>query len=76
MSLDIESVKKRLGEVVKEKRELCGLSQTKLAELSGIHRTHVAGVESGGKNLTVESLLRLSESLGTLPSKLLKESGC
>jgi CheY-like chemotaxis protein/DNA-binding XRE family transcriptional regulator len=41
-----------------------GLSQETLAELSDLHRTYISAVESGKRNLTLESIQRLATALG------------
>lgn len=74
MGLDSEKVKKALGTEVRSIREELGLTQSQLADLSGLHRTYVAGVENGGRNLTIESLIKLATSLKALPSELLRRA--
>ena len=41
-----------------------GISQETLAELSDLHRTYISAVESGKRNLTLESIQRLATALG------------
>lgn len=63
----IESEKKYYELVVtlKEKRESLGLTQEKLAQLSNLPRTTITKVESGSRNATLETLMRIAEALGT-----------
>lgn len=63
----IESEKKYYELVVtlKEKRESLGLTQEKLAQLSNLPRTTITKVESGSRNATLETILRIAEALGT-----------
>lgn len=63
-----------LGEVIRKKRSKLGYSQESFAHEVGVHRTYMGSIERGEKNLTIRNLLRVSEALGTLPSKLLKEA--
>lgn len=62
----IESEKKYYELVVslKEKRESLGLTQEKLAQLSNVPRTTITKVESGSRNATLETLMRIAEALG------------
>jgi transcriptional regulator with XRE-family HTH domain len=52
-------------------RKRQGISQEKLAELCGLHRTYVGSVERGERNVSLSSLEALSEALGvTVPDLL------
>ncbi len=52
-----------------------GLSQEKLAELSGCHPTYVGQLERGEKNATVESIEKISIALNVSLSKLFEKLG-
>lgn len=47
------------------------LSQEKLAELSGLHRTYVSSVERCERNITLETVERFAAALGASPIDLL-----
>jgi transcriptional regulator with XRE-family HTH domain len=48
-----------------------GVSQEALADVLGVHRTYMGGVERGERNLTLRSLERLAERMGVDPVALL-----
>ena len=53
-----------MGFKIKEKRLELGLSQEQLAEMSGVSRTIISGLESGKTTVTTtETLLRLSKAM-------------
>ena len=52
-----------------------GLSQDQLAELSGLHTNYVGQVERGEKNLTIETLQKIVEGLGTSLEELFRYLG-
>lgn len=62
-----------LGERLRVFRHTKNLSQEKFAELAGLDRTYVSGLERGKRNPSFLMLIRLSESLGVKPSKLFGE---
>ena len=57
----------RVGFSIRKQREEIGLSQEKLAELAGLHRTYIGQVERGEKNLTLRSLERIAKALNIKP---------
>jgi len=59
-----------LGRAICQLRKLRGLSQEKLAELAGIHRTYVSQLERGLKSPTVTVLYKLSAALNTSLSQV------
>lgn len=63
----IEAEKKyyKLVVALKEKREELGLTQERLAEISDLPRTTITKVESGSRNATLETLMRIAEALGS-----------
>lgn len=54
---------KVFGENVREIRIQKNLSQEKLAELSGLHRTYISGIECLGRNISLENVQRIADAL-------------
>ena len=50
-----------------------GLSQEKLAELSGCHHTYIGQIERGEKNATIESIQKIASALNISLSKLFEK---
>jgi transcriptional regulator with XRE-family HTH domain len=59
------------GEVLREIRRSRRLSQERLAEVSGCHRTYVSLLERGINGPSLSMLFQLGSALGVTPSELL-----
>ena len=66
---------RRFGAEVRRHRLEVGLSQERLASLSGLDRTYVGGVERGERNVGVVNVVRIADALGIAPADLLKHLG-
>lgn len=60
------------GRNLRAHREGRGLSQEAFADVVGVHRTYMGGVERGERNLTLRSVERIADRIGVDPLELLK----
>ncbi len=58
------------GERIRALRQDRGLSQERLAELAGVHRTYLSSVERGERNVSLDNIYAIAEALGVSPSEL------
>jgi transcriptional regulator with XRE-family HTH domain len=65
-------LQQRVGVNLRRYRERHQLSQEALAELMGVHRTYMGGLERGERNITLKSLERIAERLNLDPLSLLE----
>lgn len=72
MSIESKSILDIFARNVKKRNEL-GISQEKLAELSGLHRTYIGMIERSEKNITLLNIQKISKALNVEISTLLKE---
>ena len=56
-------------------RQARGLSQEKFAEVLGVHRTYMGGVERGERNLTLRSVEKIARRIDMEPLMLLRPDG-
>lgn len=71
----MSDITKILGQRIRNYRTSNGLSQEKLAELSGCHPTYIGQIERGEKNATIESISKISAALNVSLSTLFEKLG-
>lgn len=64
---------KKFGERVRTLRNALGLSQEKLAEKAGVHRTYIGMIERGEKNITLSNIEKIASALGVSVDTLFKK---
>jgi transcriptional regulator with XRE-family HTH domain len=66
-------LQRTVGGNLRRYRQQQGLSQEAFAEVVGVHRTYMGGLERGERNLTLRSVERIAERLGVDPRELLAD---
>ncbi|HVV02007.1 MAG TPA: response regulator [Verrucomicrobiae bacterium] len=56
-------IKSRFGTAIRSRRKDLGLSQEELAGRAGLHRTYVADIERGARNLSLANIEKLATAL-------------
>lgn len=67
----MEKILERFGNRLREVRQEAGISQEKLAEVAGLHRTYVSSVERGERNISLLNIKKLADALNVAPADLL-----
>jgi transcriptional regulator with XRE-family HTH domain len=67
------AILKVIGQNVRLYRKNAGISQERLADLAGLHRTYVGGIERGERNVSAENIARIAAALKVKPYELLVE---
>ncbi len=62
----------RLGRRLSELREKHGLSQTQLADMAGIRKTHLSQIENGAVAARIDTLYALAQALDLKLEELFK----
>lgn len=65
------SLKYSTSQIILLLRKEAGLSQEKLAEKAGVHRTYISQLERGIKSPTIPILFKLAQGLNTKPSDII-----
>ena len=69
----MSEIAKFIGRRIRNYRTQRGLSQEKLAELSGCHPTYTGQVERSEKNATLESIEKIASALNVPLSQLFEK---
>lgn len=65
-------LQRNFGRNLRAYREKRGLSQEAFAEVLGVHRTYMGGIERGERNLTLKSVERIAGRIDVEPLSLLR----
>lgn len=71
----VERIDRRLGDLVRCRRQALRLSQTQLAERLGVTYQQIQKYESGQTRISVALLIRLSRELDLTPNEFLAQLG-
>lgn len=58
-----ESARERFAHNMRRRRHELELSQEKVAEVCGLHRTYVGSVERGERNVSIDNMERIAAAL-------------
>ena len=61
--MDKEPILLQFGQRVQKIRKARNLSQEKLAELAGVHRTYIGMIERAEKNITLCNIEKIAQAL-------------
>lgn len=73
MMNNLDNLSKEFGKRIKIERIKKEVSQEKLAELSGLHRTTLGTIENGKTSPTLDSIAKIAKALNVTLSELLKD---
>ena len=68
--MNSENILERFGQNVQRVRKERNISQEKLAELAGLHRTYIGMIERAEKNITLCNIEKVAKALGVKISEL------
>lgn len=66
-------IKQRFGSAIKKRRSELGISQEELAEQANLHRTYIADIERGERNVALINIEKLAKALNISISALFVE---
>lgn len=69
-----QSITKRFGQALRERRKALGLTQTDLATTTGLSRSYISEVECGRETISLERAEKLAQAVNVPLSDLLRDS--
>lgn len=57
------SARERLAIQMRVRRQYLGISQEKLAEMAGLHRTYIGGIERAERNVSIDNIEKIANAL-------------
>ena len=70
---EMEDIKVKFGQRIKELRLSKGYSQEKLAEISDLDRTYIPGIEAGKRNVSLVVVEKIAKAFTISISELLNK---
>jgi len=68
----MEDIRVRFGRAVRQKRHKLGVSQEAFADLCGLDRTYIGGIERGERNVALVNIEKIARVLRLSLSKLFR----
>lgn len=59
----VDSITERFGKRVRDLRKKAGLSQEALADIAGLDRTYISGIERGTRNVSLKNIEAIAVAL-------------
>ena len=69
----MENIRRTLAENMRAYRKDAGLTQGQLADVCGLHRTYIGGIEQERINVSLNNITKIARALGISPADLLAE---
>ena len=59
----MEDIRVRFGKAVRKKRHTLGVSQEEFADICGLDRTYIGGIERGERNVALVNIEKIARAL-------------
>ncbi len=68
----MEGVRVRFGRAVRSRRHKLGVSQEEFADMCGLDRTYIGGIERGERNVALVNIEKIARALKISLSELIR----
>jgi transcriptional regulator with XRE-family HTH domain len=69
----MEEIRVRFGKAVRKRRQKLGVSQEAFADMCGLDRTYIGGIERGERNVALVNIEKIAKALKLSLSELFSE---
>ena len=70
----MEDIRVRFGKLVRQRRHKLGVSQEEFADLCGLDRTYIGGIERGERNVSLVNIEKIAKALKVSLSDLFRDA--
>jgi transcriptional regulator with XRE-family HTH domain len=68
----MEDIRVRFGKAVRSRRSKLGVSQEEFADMCGLDRTYIGGIERGERNLSLVNIEKIAQTFKVPLSELFR----
>ncbi len=68
----MEDIRRSFGRALRKRRKKLGLSQEAFADLCGLHRNYMGGIERGERNISLINIKKIARALKISLSELFR----
>jgi transcriptional regulator with XRE-family HTH domain len=68
----MDDIRVRFGKTVRQRRQKLGVSQEEFADMCGLDRTYVGGIERGERNVAIVNIEKIAKALRVSLSELFR----
>ena len=68
----MQDIRVRFGKALRNKRRKVGVSQEEFADMCGLDRTYIGGIERGERNVSLVNIERIAKTLKISLSELFR----
>ena len=68
----MEDVRVKFGRAVRRKRNKLGVSQEEFADMCGLDRTYIGGIERGERNVALQNIEKIAKAFGASLSDMFR----
>lgn len=68
----MEDIRRRFSRAVRKRRKKLGVSQEEFADMCGLHRTYMGGIERGERNVSLVNIEKIARAFKIKLSELFR----